>query len=124
MLGDHPVGVVLLATDLAASREFYERKLGLEVVSETDHSVAFRSGDSRLTLSASTTGTADEQTQAVWQVEDLAAELEELRSRGVEPTEIDTPQLKTENGIADMGDSLHAWFVDPGANALGISQPK
>jgi hypothetical protein len=35
-------------------------------------------------VTKSTTGTADEQTQAGWRVDDLAAELAELRSRGVE----------------------------------------
>lgn len=75
-------------------------------------------------MSASTTGTSDEQTQASWRVEDLASELAELRSRGVESIEIDTPELKTENGIVDTGDALHSWFVDPGKNTLGIDQYK
>lgn len=46
-------------------------------------------------------GTADEQRQASWRVEDLASELAELRSIGVEIIELDTPELKTENGIVD-----------------------
>ena len=58
---------------------------------------------------------------ASWRVDDLEAELTELRSRGVE---IDTPELKTDNGIVDTGDALHAWFVDPGNNTVGIDQYK
>jgi catechol 2,3-dioxygenase-like lactoylglutathione lyase family enzyme len=125
MLGDHPIEVVLLATDLQASRDFYAQKLGLEIEQESENAVTFRcGGESRLTVSASTTGTADEQTQAAWRVDDLASELEELRSRGVEIMEYDTPELKTENGIVDTGDALHAWIVDPGKNALGLDQYK
>ncbi len=125
MLGEHPIHVVLLATDLQASKTFYAQQVGLEIVSENDNSVTFRcGGDTRFTVSASTTGTADEQTQASWQVEDLASELAELRSRGVEIVEYDMPGLKTENGILDSGDVLHAWFVDPGKNVLGIDQYK
>jgi catechol 2,3-dioxygenase-like lactoylglutathione lyase family enzyme len=125
MLGDHPIEVVLLATDLQASRDFYAQKVGLEIEREGENEVTFKcGGESRLTLSASTTGTADEQTQAAWQVDDLASELAELRSRGVEIVEYDTPELKTENGIVDTGDALHAWFVDPGGNALGMNQSK
>jgi hypothetical protein len=75
-------------------------------------------------ISASTTGTSDEQTPASWRVDDIAAELEEPRSRGVEIMEYDTPELKTENGIVDTGDALHAWIVDPGKNTLGIDQRK
>jgi catechol 2,3-dioxygenase-like lactoylglutathione lyase family enzyme len=125
MLGEHPVEVVLLATDLKASREFYAEKLGLEIEQETDDAVTFRcKGESRLTASASTTGTADEQTQAAWRVDDLESELAELRSRGVEILEYDTPELKSENGIVDTGDALHAWIMDPGKNTLGIDQYK
>jgi NAD(P)-dependent dehydrogenase (short-subunit alcohol dehydrogenase family) len=43
-----------------------------------------------------------------WRVDDLARELAELRSRGAEAVEYDTPELKTENGIVDTGDALHA----------------
>ena len=125
MLKDHPVEVILLATDLEASKDFYAQKLGLEVVSENDKTVTFKCvGNTRLSLSKSTTGTSDEQTQAVWQVEDIAAEVAELRGRGVKIINYDTDELKTENGVADMGEELHAWFMDPGKNSLSISQKK
>jgi catechol 2,3-dioxygenase-like lactoylglutathione lyase family enzyme len=125
MLGDNPIDPVLLAPDLKVSRDFYAEKVGLEIVSEDEHTATFScGGDSRLVVSASTTGTADEQTQAAWRVDDLAAELDELRSRGVEIVELDTPEMKTENGIVDTGDALHAWIVDPGKNTLGIDQLK
>ena len=124
MLKDHPVEVILLATDLEASK-FYARKLGLEVVSEDDKTVTFScGGNTRLSLSKSTTGTSDGQTQAVWQVEDIAAEVAELRGHGVEIIDYDTDELKTENGVADMGSELHAWFMDPGKNSLSLSQKK
>ena len=125
MLSDHPIDPILLAPDLNKSREFYAERLGLEIISEDEHTVTFRcGGDSRLVVSASTTGTADEQTQAAWRVENLAAELAELRARGAQIVEYDTPQLKTENGIVDTGDALHAWITDPGNNTLGIDQYK
>lgn len=125
MLGDHPIHVILLATDLQASKAFYAQKVGLEIVSETDDAVTFRrGGDTRLTVSASTIGTRDEQTQSSFQVEDLASELAPSRSRGVEIIEIHTPEMKTEDGIVDTGDTRHAWFVDPGQNTVGIDQAK
>lgn len=125
MLGDHPIDVGLLALNLKESRDFYAQKIGLQIISEDEHAVTFRcGGDSRLVVSASTIGTADEQTQAAWRVDDLSAELAELRSRGVEIMEYDMPGLKTENGIVDTGDALHAWIVDPGKNTLGINQDK
>ena len=123
MLGEHPIDVVLLATDLESSKDFYAGKPGLEILSESEEGITYKcGGDSRLAVTKSTTGTADEQTQAGWRVDDLDAELAELRSRGVEIQEYDTPELKTVDGIADLGFARTAWIVDPHKNALSILQ--
>jgi len=125
MLGEHPMTVVLLATDMESSKAFYAGKLGLEIVSESEGAITYRcGGESQLAVTKSTTGTADEQTQAGWRVDDLAAEVAELRDRGVEIEEYDTPELKTVDGIADVGFALVAWIVDPHRNALSIMQLK
>jgi catechol 2,3-dioxygenase-like lactoylglutathione lyase family enzyme len=42
MLGDHPIDVVLLATDLDASKEFYAGKLGLEILNESEDAITYR----------------------------------------------------------------------------------
>ena len=44
MLGDHPMDVLLLATDLQASRDFYALKIGLEIVQEKEDAVWFKCG--------------------------------------------------------------------------------
>jgi catechol-2,3-dioxygenase len=125
MLGDHPVHVVLLSLDLAETRRFYHDQLGLEILDENDAAITFRcGGESSIAVTKSTVGTADEQTQAGWFVPDLARELAELRSRDVEIQEYDTPDLKTADGVADLGFALAAWIVDPHGNALGILQLK
>jgi catechol 2,3-dioxygenase-like lactoylglutathione lyase family enzyme len=125
VLRDAPLEVVLLATDLAASKEFYQRKLGLEIIREQDDAVWFKCGNgSQLSVSASSTGTADEQTQASWRVDDVDAEVADLRSRGVEILEYDTPGLTTQNGIADVPHGRVAWFIDPGKNLLSVIQYK
>jgi len=125
MLGEHPITPVLLAKDLAAAREFYHDRLGLEILTESDDAIVFKCGGvTHLDVTKSTVGTADEQTQASWQVQDLRAEVAELRSRGVEVQEYDMPGLKTEDGIADLGFAWMAWIIDPGGNALAMMQLK
>ena len=77
-------------------------------------------------MTTSTVGTADEQTQAGWFVPDLAAELAELRSSGVEIQEYDTPELRTVDGVTDLGfrgrrvdrRSAWEWARDPAAEEL------
>ena len=124
MLGDHPISPVLLSKDLSETRDFYHGKLGLEILREDANAIVFRCGHTRLDVTKSTTGTADTQTQAGWQVPDVRAEVEELRARGVKVEDYDMPGLKTVNGIADIGFAWMAWIVDPGKNALAIFQLK
>jgi catechol 2,3-dioxygenase-like lactoylglutathione lyase family enzyme len=125
MLGDHPIHPVLLATDLAAARDFYHDQLGLEILSESEAAITFRcGGGTQLSVTKSTTGTADTQTQASWYVSDVRAEVAELRSRGVKVEDYDLPGLQTHDGIADIGFAWAAWIIDPGKNALGILQVK
>jgi catechol 2,3-dioxygenase-like lactoylglutathione lyase family enzyme len=125
MLGDSPIDVMLLATDLDAARDFYTGRLGLEVLIVSDDFLTFRcGGDSRLVLTRSESGASDPQTKASWRVRDIAAEVAELRSRGVEVADYDGPGLKTVDGIADVGFALAAWFTDPAGNSLGLLQFK
>ena len=125
MLGEHPITTVLLSKDLAAAREFYHDKLGLEILTENEAAIVFKcGGGTHLDVTKSTVGTADQQTQASWQVKDLRAEVAELRARGVKLEDYDMPGLKTEDGIADIGFAWAAWIIDPGMNALGILQLK
>ena len=125
MLGDHPITPVLLAKDLAAARDFYHGKLGLEILNENDAAIEFKcGGGTHVEVTKSTVGTADEQTQASWQVPDIRSEVAELRARGVELENYDFPGLKTEDGVADLGFAWAAWIIDPAKNALGILQIK
>ena len=121
MLIEHPVDVMMLSTDLALARSFYEDKLGLEVVLEDEQFLTFAcGGDSRLVVTRSTVGTADEATKASWRVRDIVAEVATLRGRGVEV--LDLPDLNTVDGVADIGFAFAAWFVDPDRNSLGLLQ--
>ena len=126
MLGNHPIHPVLLSTDLATTRTFYNEKLGLSVLNEKDsEAIEFRCGrGTKLVVTKSTTGTADSQTQVGWEVDDLQAELTELRNHGVRIEEYDLPGLKTENGVADFGFAWMAFIIDPSKNALAIIQYK
>ncbi len=126
MLGDHPVFPILLSTDLAASRTFYHDTLGLEILREDEGDrIVFRcGGGTQLVVTHSTVGTADIQTQMAWRVADLRAALADLRARGVRIEEYKAPDPVTVDGIADMGHSWAAWFMDPSQNVLAVVQPK
>jgi catechol-2,3-dioxygenase len=125
MLADHPIDVMLLATDLGLAKDFYGERIGLEVLLESEEFVTFScGGDSRLVVAKSETGTREEQTKASWRVGDIAAEVAELRARGVEIVEYDEPWLKTVDGVADVGFALAGWLLDPLGNAIGLLELK
>jgi catechol 2,3-dioxygenase-like lactoylglutathione lyase family enzyme len=126
MLGDNLVFPILLSTDLDASRTFYRDVLGLEIAREDEGDrIVFRSGGgSQLAVTLSTVGTSDTQTQAAWRVPDIHAAVAELRGRGVRIEEYVAPDPVTVDGIADMGHSWAAWFIDPSRNVLAVVQPK
>jgi catechol-2,3-dioxygenase len=125
MLAEQPIDVMLLGTDLDVAKDFYADKVGLEILLESDDFVTFKcGGDSRLVVTKSSVGTGETQTKASWRVTDVAAEVSELRSRGVEVAEFDGPGLKTVDGVADVGFALSAWFVDPSGNTIGLLQFK
>jgi catechol-2,3-dioxygenase len=125
MLAEHAIDVMLTAPDLGAVRQFYSERIGLNVLIESDDFVTFRcGGDSRLVVTRTTTPSAEQTTKASWRVADIAAEVANLRARGVEIAEYDGPELRTVDGVADIGFALSAWFVDPGRNTIGLLQFK
>jgi catechol 2,3-dioxygenase-like lactoylglutathione lyase family enzyme len=125
MLSDHPVFPILLSMDLAASRAFYHDRLGLEVMTESDDRIVLRcGGGTQLVVTLSTIGTSDTQTQMAWRVPDIRAAVADLRARGVHIEAYQAPDPVTVDGVADMGHSWAAWFIDPSRNVLAVVQPK
>lgn len=126
MLGDHPAFPILLSTDLDATRTFYRDVLGLEIAREDPGDrIVFRSGGgTQIAVTLSTIGTSDPQTQMAWRVPDIRAAVDDLRARGVRIEEYSAPDPVTTDGVADMGHSWAAWFIDPSRNVLAVVQPK
>ena len=126
MLADYPVFPILLSMDLDGTRAFYRNALGLEVIREDEGDrIIFRcGGGTKLAVTLSTVGTSDSQTQMAWRVPDIHAAVADLRARGVRIEEYEAPDPVTTDGIADMGHSWAAWFVDPSGNVLAVVQPK
>ncbi len=125
MLAEHPIDVMLTAPDLRAVRQFYGDQVGLDVLIESDDFVTFRCGGaSRLVVTRTSEPSTEQTTKASWRVADVAAEVAELRARGVDVADYDEPGLRTVDGVADVGFALSAWLVDPGGNTIGLLQFK
>jgi catechol-2,3-dioxygenase len=125
MLGEHAIDVMLTAADLGAVKQFYGDRVGLEVLIDSDDFMTFRcGGDTRLVVTRASTPSTEQTTRASWRVDDIVAEVADLRGRGVDVVDYDEPGLRTVDGVADVGFALSAWFVDPGGNTIGMLQFK
>lgn len=125
MLSDFPIFPILLSTDMAASRVFYHDTLGLQILKQDEERIVLQcGGGTQLVISKSTVGTSDTQTQMAWRVPDVRAAVADLRARGVRIEDYTAPDPVTFDGVADMGHSWAAWFIDPSRNVLSVVQPK
>jgi catechol 2,3-dioxygenase-like lactoylglutathione lyase family enzyme len=111
------------AQDLERARSFYAEKLGLTPTSEGQIGLRFRLADgARFRLFRSSGKASGAHTQMAMMVDDLVAVVKELRARGLQFEEYDSPSLKTAGGIADVGYAKAAWFKDSEGNLIGIAQ--
>jgi len=126
MLGDYPINANIPVTDMAASRDFYQNKLGLKVVSEeAGRSVFFEAGNGTYLEMSLTQGSVGAgHTEAGFTVPDLERVVAGLKERGVEFQDVDLGEgMATVDGVLTMGDMKAAWLVDPDNNVVGLFQP-
>ena len=123
MLQDAAIVPYVPVSDVARARRFYEDKVGLKPKEEYAGGVIYECGKGSwfFMYRSAGAGTSKAST-AFWAVDDVAAEVKELKARGVMFEEYDMPGLKTVNSIATGGGAKTAWFKDSEGNILAISQ--
>ena len=123
MLADRPIHAALPAADLERARRFYAEKLGLTPEIEGSGGLFYRCGENTQFLLFPSQGTASgTHSQAGWTVDDIEAEVADLKARGVVFEEYDTPSLKTIKSVASTGPTKAAWFKDSEGNILALLQ--
>jgi catechol 2,3-dioxygenase-like lactoylglutathione lyase family enzyme len=109
--------------NVARARKFYEEKIGLVAKEEYAGGVVYECGDGSWVFMYPSAGAGTSRAStAFWTVNDVVAEVDALRKKGVVFEEYDMPGLKTVNGIATGGGAKTAWFKDSEGNILAISQ--
>lgn len=112
---------MLPVQDLQRVRGFYEDALGFKPVFEDEGAVYYECAQGMFSIFVSGGASDGSFTQMSFDCQDLDAEMADLRSRGVTFEEYDLPGLKTENGVAQMGDGGVCWFKDPAGNLLALA---
>ena len=123
MLKNAPITAYIPVADVARARRFYEGTLGLVPKEEYAGGVFYECGQATLFFMYPSAGAGTSKASyAFWSVEDVAAEVADLKRRGVVFEEYDMPGLKTVNSIATGGGAKTAWFKDSEGNILAVSQ--
>ena len=122
MLTNAPAAAVLPVSDMERAVEFYTQTLGLKPKGSMEGGVMLEAGMGTMVFIYVRPGVKVEHTQLGFSVDDLEAEVAELRGKGVEFEDYDMPGLTTEDGISTMGNSKSAWFKDPDGNIIAVNQ--
>lgn len=121
MLANSRAYATLPVANMDRAKAWYRDKLGLTPSREDPGGAMFSVGGESLFMlyPSSYAGTA-QNTAMEFNCEDVRAEVSALRARGVVFEDYDFPGLKTDNGIAQLGPTLAAWFKDSEGNILAL----
>lgn len=120
----------LPARDLERARQWYAEKLGLDPVEERAGGLRYLVNGSEFVIFLSQGGSDSSFTQLALSVDDIAAEVAAMKSRGVVFEEYDLPGIRTTGSIALIDGNypskgsaeLGAWFKDSEGNLISIGQ--
>jgi len=129
-LAHSDVATRLPAQDLDRARDWYAERLGLDPVEVRPGGLRYKCGRTYFVVFQSAGTASGESTQMAWEVDDIETVVADLGSRGVEFEEVDSPGMRTVNGIANIDGNYPskgrgergAWFRDSEGNLLGIGQ--
>jgi catechol 2,3-dioxygenase-like lactoylglutathione lyase family enzyme len=114
--------------DLDAAKTFYHETLGLEIGMQDGMQVVFESKDGSMLYVYRKGPAVHDPISVALEVQDIDAEVQELRRKGVKFEDLDVPGLglKTVDGIATSRDGDYedksAWFRDAAGNMLVLHQ--
>lgn len=124
MLQSSAMYAYIPAKDLARARRFYEQTVGLRAKQETNGGVVyeFAGGTAAFLYPTPNAGTS-QASQAFWSVQDVDAEIQALKSRGVQFERYDDlPGERSPQGAVTAGGAKAAWFKDSEGNIMALVQ--
>lgn len=122
MLGSSDIVTFVASTDLARSREFYQRSLGLPVTGENDFACVFDAHGTMLRVTAVAKVAKPGYTVLGWRVADITATVRGLAEGGVVFMRFDGMDQDGDGIWTTPGGDKVAWFADPDGNTLSLTQ--
>lgn len=123
MLSKADATPMIAVKDIDRAKQFYEEKLGL-ISKDVGVSDVFmlQSGDTELSVYKSEFAGTNKATLLTFEVDDIEAEVRELKDKGISFEHYDLKGLKTKGDIYSGEGMKTAWFKDPDGNILSLIQ--
>jgi catechol 2,3-dioxygenase-like lactoylglutathione lyase family enzyme len=122
MLSGEELMAFVATRDGARARAFYEKTLGLRVVSNDDYALVLDANGTTLRVQKVDELTPHPFTALGWVVADIAATVDQLRARGV-TFERYAGMDQDQRGVwRSPSGARVAWFKDPDGNTLSVTQ--
>ena len=121
MLGKAAATPMIAVKDIDRARQFYEEKLGL-LSQDIGVSDVFmlKSGDTELSVYKSEFAGTNKATLLTFDVDDIEAEVRELKDKGIRFEHYELEGLTAEGDIYSGPGMKTAWFKDPDGNILSL----
>ena len=126
MIGKSDAAPMIAVKDLDRARKFYEETLGLSAKEEMEGEVlTVTSGDTDITVYKSEFAGTNKATSLTFEVDDIDAEVRELKDKGIFFEKYDLPGLEPRGDLyVGEGGFKTAWFKDPDGNILSLMESK
>ena len=121
MLASSPINAFVRVTDPQRARHFYEKVLGLQVVSDNPFMMVFRANNALIMAQKAEKFSPLRGTVLGWEVKDINKAIAALVKNGVVFERYDGMD-QDELGVWKSPDGNVAWFKDPDGNILSLSE--
>ena len=121
MLGKADATPMIAVKEIDRAKQFYSDKLGLKPVEEMgDEFFMLKSGGTKLNVYRSEFAGTNKATALTFDVDDIDAEVRELKDKGITFEHYDIQGLTPEGDVYRGEGMKTAWFKDPDGNILSL----
>ena len=121
MLGNSGAIATIAVKDMDRAKKFYETTLGLRAIDSPQQGVVnYKTGKSKILVYKSQFAGTNKATAATWELDDVEATVNDLKSKGVKFEHYDFPGMTLKGDVHVAGGFKAAWFKDPDGNILAL----
>ena len=122
MLKDKSSSAIVAVSDIARARNFYEKILGLELLSEAMGVLTFRTGATRLIVYPSQEAGTNRANAVVWDCGgEIDAIVRDLEAKDVRFEHYRMEGVRLDGNTHVAGPMKMVWFKDPDGNILHLN---